>query len=169
MEPQHEQTFSPCFRFGNARSWDCGQTSQGTPDEGKGKLHLSVPGCSKNAVLREANKKQRLESLVPENMAMESYGGSHSQPTADIGLIGLAVMGENLVLNMESHGFTVAVYNRTTAKVDEFISGRGKGNKRLQHDARRQKIRRVQECARPLQEFKNSSQSYDHGPRWRRC
>ncbi|MCI0702771.1 MAG: decarboxylating NADP(+)-dependent phosphogluconate dehydrogenase [Planctomycetia bacterium] len=50
-------------------------------------------------------------------------------PTADIGLIGLAVMGENLVLNMESHGFTVAVYNRTTSKVDEFINGRGKGKK----------------------------------------
>jgi 6-phosphogluconate dehydrogenase len=49
--------------------------------------------------------------------------------TADIGLIGLAVMGENLVLNMESHGFTVAVFNRTTAKVDEFIAGRGKGKK----------------------------------------
>jgi len=50
---------------------------------------------------------------------------------ADIGLIGLAVMGENLVLNMESKGFTVAVYNRTTAKVDDFISGRGKGKKIL--------------------------------------
>ena len=49
--------------------------------------------------------------------------------TADIGLIGLAVMGENLVLNMESHGYTVAVFNRTTAKVDEFIGGRGQGKK----------------------------------------
>ncbi len=49
--------------------------------------------------------------------------------TADIGLIGLAVMGENLILNMESHGYTVAVFNRTTSKVDEFISGRGKGKK----------------------------------------
>jgi len=48
---------------------------------------------------------------------------------ADIGLIGLAVMGENLVLNMESKGFTVAVYNRTTSKVDEFVNGRGKGKK----------------------------------------
>ena len=46
---------------------------------------------------------------------------------ADIGLIGLAVMGENLVLNMESHGFTVAVYNRTTSRVDEFVNGRGAG------------------------------------------
>ncbi len=51
------------------------------------------------------------------------------EPTADIGLIGLAVMGENLVLNMESHGFTVAVFNRTTSKVDEFVAGRGKDKK----------------------------------------
>jgi len=46
---------------------------------------------------------------------------------ADIGLIGLAVMGENLVLNMESKGFTVAVFNRTVDKVDKFIEGRGAG------------------------------------------
>ncbi len=46
---------------------------------------------------------------------------------ADIGLIGLAVMGENLVLNMASKGFTVACYNRTTSKVTEFIEGRAKG------------------------------------------
>ncbi|MCQ2398239.1 MAG: decarboxylating NADP(+)-dependent phosphogluconate dehydrogenase [Sphaerochaetaceae bacterium] len=46
---------------------------------------------------------------------------------ADIGLIGLAVMGENLVMNMESKGFTVAVFNRTTSKVDDFVNGRAKG------------------------------------------
>ena len=46
---------------------------------------------------------------------------------ADIGLIGLAVMGENLVMNMESKGFTVAVYNRTTEKVDSFVQGRAAG------------------------------------------
>jgi len=46
---------------------------------------------------------------------------------ADIGLIGLAVMGENLVLNMENKGFTVAVFNRTVEKVDQFIAGRGAG------------------------------------------
>jgi 6-phosphogluconate dehydrogenase len=46
---------------------------------------------------------------------------------ADIGLVGLAVMGENLILNMESHGFTVVVYNRTVEKVDKFMNGRGKG------------------------------------------
>ncbi|MBQ4582174.1 MAG: NADP-dependent phosphogluconate dehydrogenase, partial [Oscillospiraceae bacterium] len=46
---------------------------------------------------------------------------------ADIGLIGLAVMGENLVMNMESKGFTVAVYNRTGDKVTNFVEGRAKG------------------------------------------
>src|SRR6476620_2288773 len=45
----------------------------------------------------------------------------------DIGLIGLAVMGENLVLNMESKGFQVAVFNRTTAVTEKFAAGRGKG------------------------------------------
>ena len=48
-------------------------------------------------------------------------------PNADIGLIGLAVMGENLVLNMANHGFSVAVYNRTTSKVDDFVAGRAAG------------------------------------------
>ena len=46
---------------------------------------------------------------------------------ADIGLIGLAVMGENLAMNMESKGFTVAVYNRSTEKVDAFLAGRAAG------------------------------------------
>ncbi|MBN2308880.1 MAG: NADP-dependent phosphogluconate dehydrogenase, partial [Candidatus Hydrogenedentes bacterium] len=45
----------------------------------------------------------------------------------DIGLIGLAVMGENLVLNMESKGISVAVFNRTVAKVDKFVEGRAQG------------------------------------------
>ncbi len=46
---------------------------------------------------------------------------------ADFGLIGLAVMGENLVLNIESRGFIVSVFNRTVSKVDDFINRRGKG------------------------------------------
>ncbi|MFN2290276.1 MAG: decarboxylating NADP(+)-dependent phosphogluconate dehydrogenase [Anaerolineae bacterium] len=46
---------------------------------------------------------------------------------ADIGVIGLAVMGENLILNMEDKGFTVACYNRTVSKVDDFVQGRAKG------------------------------------------
>ena len=47
--------------------------------------------------------------------------------TYDFGLIGLAVMGENLVLNIERHGYSVAVFNRTTAKVDAFMKGRAEG------------------------------------------
>ncbi len=49
--------------------------------------------------------------------------------TADIGLIGLAVMGQNLALNMNDKGFVVAVFNRTTSKVDEFMEGPAKGSK----------------------------------------
>ena len=45
----------------------------------------------------------------------------------DIGLIGLGVMGENLVLNMESKGFSVAVFNRTTEVTEKFAAGRAKG------------------------------------------
>ena len=47
--------------------------------------------------------------------------------TCDIGLIGLAVMGQNLVLNMNDHGFKVAVFNRTTSKVDDFLADEAKG------------------------------------------
>ena len=46
---------------------------------------------------------------------------------SDIGLIGLAVMGENLVLNMESKGFRVSVFNRTVSKVENFMNARAKG------------------------------------------
>jgi len=49
------------------------------------------------------------------------------EPTCDIGLIGLAVMGQNLVLNMNDHGFKVAVFNRTVSKVDDFINDEAKG------------------------------------------
>ena len=45
----------------------------------------------------------------------------------DIGLIGLAVMGQNLVLNMNDHGYKVCVFNRTTSKVDEFLADEAKG------------------------------------------
>jgi len=48
---------------------------------------------------------------------------------ADIGLIGLAVMGQNLVLNMDDHGFTVAVFNRTVSRVDDFINGNARDTK----------------------------------------
>jgi 6-phosphogluconate dehydrogenase len=50
-----------------------------------------------------------------------------SDATCDIGLIGLAVMGQNLVLNMNDHGFKVAVFNRTVSKVDDFVNNEAKG------------------------------------------
>jgi 6-phosphogluconate dehydrogenase len=52
-----------------------------------------------------------------------------SDPTSDIALIGLAVMGQNLVMNMNDHGFTVSVYNRTASVTDEFMAGPAKGSK----------------------------------------
>jgi 6-phosphogluconate dehydrogenase len=49
----------------------------------------------------------------------------------DIAVIGLAVMGQNLILNMNDRGFTVVAYNRTTSKVDEFLANEAKGTKIL--------------------------------------
>lgn len=55
------------------------------------------------------------------------YEGETKMKKCDFGLIGLAVMGQNLVLNMDDHGFKVAVYNRTVSKVNDFIKGNAKG------------------------------------------
>lgn len=75
--------------------------------------------------------------------------------TADIGLIGLAVMGENLVLNMASHDFTVAVFNRTTSKVDAFLAGRaGQVDHWYAHGGRA--------CRQP----QATAQDHDHGQGW---
>ncbi|KAF9922785.1 6-phosphogluconate dehydrogenase, decarboxylating, partial [Modicella reniformis] len=52
-----------------------------------------------------------------------------SQAVADIGLIGLAVMGQNLILNMNDNGFVVCAYNRTVSKVDHFLANEAKGTK----------------------------------------
>ena len=49
------------------------------------------------------------------------------EPKADIALIGLAVMGQNLILNMNDHGFTVVAFNRTVSKVDDFLNKEAKG------------------------------------------
>ena len=51
------------------------------------------------------------------------------EPKADIALIGLAVMGQNLILNMNDHGFTVVAFNRTVSKVDDFLANEAKGTK----------------------------------------
>lgn len=50
-----------------------------------------------------------------------------AEATCDLGLIGLAVIGQNLVLNMNDHGFKVAVFNRTVSKVDDFLNEETKG------------------------------------------
>src|SRR5262249_45105369 len=49
------------------------------------------------------------------------------EPKADIALIGLAVMGQNLIMNMNDHGYTVVAYNRTVSKVDEFLNEAARG------------------------------------------
>src|SRR4051812_33258421 len=51
------------------------------------------------------------------------------EPNADIALIGLAVMGQNLILNMNDHGYTVVAFNRTVSKVDDFLNNEAKGSK----------------------------------------
>src|SRR3989454_4427624 len=53
------------------------------------------------------------------------------EASGDIALIGLAVMGQNLILNMNDHGYTVVAYNRTTSKVDEFLAKEAKGTQVL--------------------------------------
>ncbi|HMO66867.1 MAG TPA: NAD(P)-binding domain-containing protein, partial [Verrucomicrobiota bacterium] len=84
------------------------------------------------------------------------------EPQGDIALIGLAVMGQNLILNMDDHGFTVVAYNRTTSKVDEFLAHEAKGTKVLgAHSigelvAKLKKPRRVMmlvKAGRPVDEF----------------
>src|SRR5262249_38751465 len=58
-------------------------------------------------------------------------GGVIMEAQGDIALIGLAVMGQNLILNMDDHGFTVIAYNRTVSKVDEFLAKEARGTKVL--------------------------------------
>src|SRR5204863_5506093 len=53
------------------------------------------------------------------------------EQTADIALIGLAVMGQNLILNMADHGFQVVAFNRTVSKVDEFLNDAAKGHAKV--------------------------------------
>ncbi|KAI9342509.1 6-phosphogluconate dehydrogenase [Zopfochytrium polystomum] len=73
------------------------------------------------------------ELLFPRNAPQGDYsmlpGNTSLQTRADIGLIGLAVMGQNLILNMNDHGFTVCAYNRTVEKVDSFLANEAKGTK----------------------------------------
>src|SRR5271163_3532870 len=58
-------------------------------------------------------------------------GSNMAEANCDIGLIGLAVMGQNLVLNMNDHGYKVAVFNRTVSKVDDFLANEAQGTQVL--------------------------------------
>jgi 6-phosphogluconate dehydrogenase len=82
--------------------------------------------------------------------------------TADIALIGLAVMGQNIVLNMNDHGYVVAVYNRTTSKVDEFLANEAKGTKiigahsleeLIGHLKRPRRVMLLVKAGKPVDEF----------------
>lgn len=62
-------------------------------------------------------------------MAGLKVGPAQSEPSGDFGLIGLAVMGQNLILNAADHGFTVVAFNRTVSKVDRFLENEAKGKR----------------------------------------
>src|SRR5208337_1697003 len=81
------------------------------------------------AMRRHVAIPQRLDRRYNTKLARanEFSGGYMQNGSCDIGLIGLAVMGQNLVLNMNDHGYKVAVFNRTVSKVDDFINNEAKG------------------------------------------
>ncbi|KAJ3415356.1 6-phosphogluconate dehydrogenase, decarboxylating [Chytridiales sp. JEL 0842] len=71
---------------------------------------------------------RRISNLI-QTLSTSSTRASNHAASADIGLIGLAVMGQNLILNMNDHGFVVTAYNRTVEKVDAFLANEAKGTK----------------------------------------
>src|SRR5436309_5640291 len=85
------------------------------------------------------------------------------EQTADIALIGLAVMGQNLIMNMNDHGYTVVAFNRTVSKVDEFLNDAAKGRKTIigAHSLkemvsllkRPRKIRLMVKAGQPMDDF----------------
>ena len=79
--------------------------------------------------------------------------------TQQVGLIGLAVMGENLALNIESRGYTMAVFNRTTAKTEKFVAGRAKGKSIVG-------TKTVEEFVASLEKPRRIILMVKAGPRW---
>jgi 6-phosphogluconate dehydrogenase len=82
---------------------------------------LSIGGGKKTA------KRDQTTDFPPAGSDSTTFLPFMSEPTADLALIGLAVMGQNLILNMNDHGFTVVAYNRTTSKVDDFLANEAQG------------------------------------------
>lgn len=70
--------------------------------------------------------------------------------SADIALIGLAVMGQNLILNMNDHGFVVCAYNRTTQKVDDFLNNEAKGTKIVGAHSLEEMVRKLKKPRRVM-------------------
>src|SRR3954462_15308078 len=84
------------------------------------------------------------------------------EPTADIALIGLGVMGQNLILNMNDHGYIVVAFNRTVSKVDEFLAKEAKGTKvigahsieeMVKHLKRPRRVMMLVKAGAPVDEF----------------
>ena len=94
----------------------------------KGDWHLESLGFSLKFRLARLNS-PRVTSTHRVRARRRAATGLEQimEQTADIALIGLAVMGQNLILNMNDHGYTVVAYNRTTSKVDEFLNDAAKG------------------------------------------
>lgn len=69
----------------------------------------------------------RLADLSARLAGINVGSSAHPTPSGDFGLIGLAVMGQNLILNAADHGFTVVAFNRTVSKVDRFLENEAKG------------------------------------------
>jgi len=85
-----------------------------------------MAGKARRAPGKTAVKKSRRQAIQPATVKKAAVKTSHAGH-ADIALIGLAVMGQNLILNMNDKGFTVVAYNRTVSKVDDFLAGAAKG------------------------------------------
>src|SRR2546427_9175382 len=75
--------------------------------------------------------KKLLAHPVPSCIVAPLLTDLSMEPKGDIALIGLAVMGQNLILNMNDHGYVVVAHNRTLSKVDEFLQKEAKGTKVL--------------------------------------
>ena len=87
---------------------------------------------------------------------------TNMEPQADIALIGLAVMGRNLILNMNDHGYTVVAYNRTLSRVDDFMADEAKGTKvigarsipeMIAHLKRPRRVMMLVKAGHPVDEF----------------
>ncbi|WFD43779.1 hypothetical protein MPSI1_002443 [Malassezia psittaci] len=112
----------------------------GMPDLGS-LLNNPMLSSMASQMMQNGGLEQLMNNPMLRQMADQFGGGGGQMPDlnammnnpqlrhADIGLIGLAVMGQNLILNMNDKGYTVAAYNRTTSKVDSFLENEAKGTK----------------------------------------